>query len=670
MGNHFCHADAIPFLQSGVISQNDKNFCPPDGLVKLSLLFGILLFLLLPSAGASAQACFGANITRGCAPLTVTIDDKCAALLVPFYNYGDGTVFNPNAPVPDRFRTTAKTHTYTRPGIYTVTQYGTKISEPTGDSLQKPRYIEVLAIPPPAFTANTCSGRTVRVQITDNVYESYLIDFGNGVTQTVGRNAVASQTYPDVTERTIRVTGQYTVVRSDPGPALCGAGASVSVTPVAALPRPQILALRVQNATSAQLIFQAEGGFSYRIEQRNAAGGFGPVATFENTTAGPVTQVIGNLATASQPYTFRVTAFDACGNTLSSEEISTIVLGVTAADSRNELRWQVNATSALNRFDVFSNNALRVTSEAGQTNYTDNEVRCPEQYCYRIEASFAGGAVSASDLVCVNATSTRQPPALQNLTVTVTDGLPVLTWTAPNTGRNEYFITRSANGGAFQPVGRITETTFTDRNARPDAAGYCYQVTYQDACNNLSASSAEICPVRLTVQTSETGNGLSWSPYRTWPGGINGYTVEKRTAAGQLLGTRNAGTATGTVDGLDTVNQVVLYRILVTGNGLVGYSNEVEVRRPIRIFLPQAFTPNGDRTNDRLVVKGLFISRLRMIIYDRWGKAVFASDNRDTGWDGTINGVPAPAGTYVCLISATDQTGGQTTHRFGVLLIR
>ncbi len=195
-------------------------------------------------------------------------------------------------------------------------------------------------------------------------------------------------------------------------------------------------------------------------------------------------------------------------------------------------------------------------------------------------------------------------------------------------------------------------------------------MTYQDACNNLSASSAEICPVRLTVQTSETGNGLSWSPYRTWPGGINGYTVEKRTAAGQLLGTRNAGTATGTVDGLDTVNQVVLYRILVTGNGLVGYSNEVEVRRPIRIFLPQAFTPNGDRTNDRLVVKGLFISRLRMIIYDRWGKAVFASDNRDTGWDGTINGVPAPAGTYVCLISATDQTGGQTTHRFGVLLIR
>jgi gliding motility-associated-like protein len=471
----------------------------------------------------------------------------------------------------------------------------------------------------------------------------------------------------------ITVTGQYNVLRTDPadnGPTLCGASSSVAVTPIVALPKPQITRLAINDASAVELSFDVQPQTRYRLEQRGADGAYSTVAMPENLAPGPFTQSLGNLNATGQVYTFRVTAFDACGNSLSSEEISTVVLGAAAADSRNEVTWRVNAGTNPGGFALFVNNAALTAVGAGQTGYIDNNVRCPEQYCYRAEAAYPNGSVSVSNTVCVNAVSTRPPAALGDVTVTIRDAAPVLAWTAPNGGSNEYFITRSTDGGAFQSIARVAEAGFTDENARPGNFSYCYRISYTDACNNRSAETAEICPVWLNVQTEESGDGLTWSPYREWAAGVAGYVIEKRDAAGQLLSSENVGNGTSTDAELDTAHQVVRYRIRVTGNGLESFSNEVEVRRPLAVFLPDAFTPNGDGVNDVYAAKGMFISSLQLVIYDRWGSIVFSTDSRDTGWDGTVNGTPAAPGTYVCLVNAIDQTGRKTTRRSGVLLIR
>ena len=65
------------------------------------------------------------------------------------------------------------------------------------------------------------------------------------------------------------------------------------------------------------------------------------------------------------------------------------------------------------------------------------------------------------------------------------------------------------------------------------------------------------------------------------------------------------------------------------------------------VFLPNAFTPNGDGKNDifRLVTKGnQEISAFQVM--DRWGKRVFESVNQNEGWDGTFNGEAQDMGTY------------------------
>ncbi len=66
------------------------------------------------------------------------------------------------------------------------------------------------------------------------------------------------------------------------------------------------------------------------------------------------------------------------------------------------------------------------------------------------------------------------------------------------------------------------------------------------------------------------------------------------------------------------------------------------------LYLPNAFTPNGDGFND--VLKPGFAglaTQYSFTVYNRWGQKVFASNNPADGWDGTISGQPQPAGVYV-----------------------
>jgi gliding motility-associated-like protein len=65
------------------------------------------------------------------------------------------------------------------------------------------------------------------------------------------------------------------------------------------------------------------------------------------------------------------------------------------------------------------------------------------------------------------------------------------------------------------------------------------------------------------------------------------------------------------------------------------------------IFIPQAFTPNGDGKND------IFMKGRRLVIFDRLGLKIFEGDD---GWDGTrFDGTPAPPDTYFYLIYYEDE---------------
>ncbi len=64
------------------------------------------------------------------------------------------------------------------------------------------------------------------------------------------------------------------------------------------------------------------------------------------------------------------------------------------------------------------------------------------------------------------------------------------------------------------------------------------------------------------------------------------------------------------------------------------------------LFVPNAFSPNGDNENDVLYVRGALIKEMVFRVYDRWGELVFESFDRATGWDGTFRGKPMNPDVY------------------------
>ena len=120
-------------------------------------------------------------------------------------------------------------------------------------------------------------------------------------------------------------------------------------------------------------------------------------------------------------------------------------------------------------------------------------------------------------------------------------------------------------------------------------------------------------------------------------------------------------------------SQILFYQIRAVSNDAVpkeSLSNLFRVQLEVLIFLPNAFTPNGDDLNDFFEAKGQFFQNFSMKIFNRWGELIFVSDNPDVGWDGTFNGKPMPEATYVYRVDVTDFTGLKTSKSGGVLLIR
>jgi gliding motility-associated-like protein len=79
----------------------------------------------------------------------------------------------------------------------------------------------------------------------------------------------------------------------------------------------------------------------------------------------------------------------------------------------------------------------------------------------------------------------------------------------------------------------------------------------------------------------------------------------------------------------------------------------VIVRDPLAVFLPRAFTPNGDNINEFFAPIGASLSEYEFRIFNRWGEVIFVG-NEKKPWNGNVrdSATPAPEGVYVFHLEA------------------
>ncbi|MFA7379875.1 MAG: gliding motility-associated C-terminal domain-containing protein [Bacteroidia bacterium] len=89
------------------------------------------------------------------------------------------------------------------------------------------------------------------------------------------------------------------------------------------------------------------------------------------------------------------------------------------------------------------------------------------------------------------------------------------------------------------------------------------------------------------------------------------------------------------------------------------------------IFVPNAFTPNGNGLNEVFMPVMTDVDEFQLLIYNRWGELVFESTSIDKGWDGTFNGKPAQQDAYVWMVFFKGKTSGSRKNISGsVTLLR
>jgi gliding motility-associated-like protein len=70
------------------------------------------------------------------------------------------------------------------------------------------------------------------------------------------------------------------------------------------------------------------------------------------------------------------------------------------------------------------------------------------------------------------------------------------------------------------------------------------------------------------------------------------------------------------------------------------------------LYIPSAFSPNGDGINDGFSISGgIFTPSFTMKIFNRYGEIVYQTNDQSSKWDGTYKGVPVPMGMYLWFIS-------------------
>ena len=87
-------------------------------------------------------------------------------------------------------------------------------------------------------------------------------------------------------------------------------------------------------------------------------------------------------------------------------------------------------------------------------------------------------------------------------------------------------------------------------------------------------------------------------------------------------------------------------------------------------FIPNAFSPNGDKKNDKFYVRGDFITEIKLRIYNRWGELVFYTEDKNEGWDGTYKGSISAQDVYGYQVEFLCADGKKYFKKGNITLIR
>lgn len=176
-----------------------------------------------------------------------------------------------------------------------------------------------------------------------------------------------------------------------------------------------------------------------------------------------------------------------------------------------------------------------------------------------------------------------------------------------------------------------------------------------------------IAPIVAARDITATGVTFTWQPVP----GATGYLVSVNggpyiTPSSGATGLTHVITGAGN-EATVTINVVTL-GASDCQNSLPGTATAK--LKPGEVWIPNAFSPNGDGKNDVFKPEGTSISAMNMQIFNQWGELIYETTNITGGWNGTYDGKPQPSGVYMYTIRFVLSNKSTLLRKGSVNLIR
>ncbi len=219
--------------------------------------------------------------------------------------------------------------------------------------------------------------------------------------------------------------------------------------------------------------------------------------------------------------------------------------------------------------------------------------------------------------------------------------------------------------GTFEVERRTERGTFASRGTQAasftDPIGstsrkYFYRINYRDVCEEILftaethpplVSANEVGENQYEIEVTAAENSLTTTSVDTYQVGSSGAVQSASVESTPFNINLVAENGTTQVFSLTSTY----------GETLSLQSNTLSLRYEFIVYVPSAFTPNGDGINDRLEFFGVPSSNANVKIYSRWGQTIYDSSDLSEGWDGMISGKRAQSGTYFYEIFFETTTG-------------
>jgi len=262
---------------------------------------------------------------------------------------------------------------------------------------------------------------------------------------------------------------------------------------------------------------------------------------------------------------------------------------------------------------------------------------------------------------------------VSNATCTITDSIKIKVLSLPNVnvfprnkticnGDSAALNASGANTYSWTPSASLSADTGSSVTAKP-AADQTYIVTGQDAngCQDTAKSTVKIYYPNATISPDVTiFQGQS--------------TMLKATGGVSYIWTPSTNLSCDSCPSPTAEpSQTTKYEVVVRDSTGCPLDEFVTVTvEPVcgEVYVPSAFSPNGDGHNDILYARARCAVSFNFRVYDRWGEIVFETGSPDNGWNGIFRGEKMDTAVFVYELDVTTTDGTKVQKKGNVTLVR